>query len=117
MCARRLVLRRRGFSTAKTDGMQVQIIFPEVPTVHRLKVDPVYQEFKRATLDLIDRGVTHFSARDVIGHIRWKTAARDVGEFKCNNNRTAEMARRFMQDFPEHDGFFQLRSSKYDDII
>lgn len=76
--------------------------------------DALYQEFERVTMNLISRGFKHFSA-DGVGHIlRYETGFRESVMLKINNNSIALLARKFMEDHPEHGAFFQLRKSKHD---
>lgn len=77
--------------------------------------EELYSEFSRIALELIGEGRTHWSADNILHHIRYKTRVHgDDGQFRVNNNLSSEFARRFMEDHPEHGSFFQLRRSKHD---
>lgn len=53
---------------------------------------------------------SHYSARGVFHRIRWETSVNsDDRQFKLNDIWTAYYARKFMEDFPEYEGFFRLR--------
>ena len=59
----------------------------------------------------------HYSARAIIHAIRWETDLRDSeSTFKVNNNWTPYMARLFMDNNPEHIGFFRCRDSQGLDV-
>ena len=70
----------------------------------------VYEMFKRFTFRAIRAGFTHYSAKSICERMRWHTdiETRDE-EFRLNNNYTAYYARLFMEDHPQHDGFFRKR--------
>jgi hypothetical protein len=78
----------------------------------------VWRLFVRFTVELIKRGFQHHSARAVLHRIRWETTAPTVQDdptgFKINNDYSAYFARKFHQDFPQHDGFFRLREAHAD---
>ena len=81
------------------------------------KVNKLFVAF---TKEVIDRGFKHYSVKAVFERIRWETDQADTdgkSTFKLNNNYTAWYARRFMQAFPEYDGFFRtrVRVSSYQD--
>ena len=74
----------------------------------------VYEEFDRIARTLIGRGWKHYSS-DGIGHIiRWERRISIEGthQFKMNNNHMAFYARMWLEDNPEHGGFFRLRVQK-----
>jgi hypothetical protein len=75
----------------------------------------LYDKFESISLDLIGLGFKHYSADGILHIIRWQTATRgDDPMFKINNNCAAELARLFMMNHPEYDGFFSKRKSKLD---
>jgi len=76
----------------------------------------VWSYFKRFTFDLIAAGKKHGSASLVIERIRWEVyiTTRSSDGFKINNNHRAYYSRKFMREFPEHDGFFHTRKQKRD---
>jgi len=82
-----------------------------------LSKEIIYQKFEEISLDLFRRGFKHYSADGVAHVIRWQTSVRgDDPIFKINNNDVAELARRFIADHPEAQGFFKLRASKLDNL-
>jgi hypothetical protein len=75
----------------------------------------VYELFKKFTFSAIAAGRQVFSVATIIERIRWEA---DViidrtDEFKINNNHKPFYARKFMDDYPEHAGFFRTRSQHY----
>jgi hypothetical protein len=52
----------------------------------------------------------NYSARGVFHRIRWETSVNSNDrQFKLNDIWTAYYARKFMEDYPEYQGFFRLR--------
>ena len=78
------------------------------------KANPeVARLFMHFTKQMISRGFRNYSVSAVFERIRWETDQADTegrSSFKVNNNYKAWYARRFMEAFPEHDGFFRTRS-------
>jgi hypothetical protein len=76
----------------------------------------VWEMFVRFTHDRIRRGFEHYSSDAILHRIRWETAVSmgDESEFKLNNNFTPYYARKFHRVFPQHDGFFRTRRSRFD---
>lgn len=75
--------------------------------------DQIYQAFVDAT-DRLRAKKSHYSADGVLHYLRYETAIKGEGEFKINNSLSSEFARRYMQDHPDAEGFFELRKSKHD---
>jgi hypothetical protein len=73
----------------------------------------IWEMFERFTLERIQRGFQHYSARGVWHRIRWETAApsalEDEQPFKLPNNHTPFYARAFMAKYPQYAGFFRTR--------
>ena len=72
----------------------------------------VWRLFQRFTLEMINRGLEHYSAKGIFERIRWETAEAKVNtekEFKLNNNYSPFYARGFMDKYPQHAGFFRTR--------
>jgi len=68
--------------------------------------------FIKFSFEIIGRGFAHYSAQAIFERIRWETDEADVdgkSMFKLNNNYVAWYARRFMETYPEYDGFFRTR--------
>ena len=58
------------------------------------------------------RGLKHWSARAAFHVLRWETPIVDgCPTFKINNNQSRSFAERAMQEHPELEGFFRMRSS------
>jgi len=75
----------------------------------------VYELFILFTSRVIGRGFKHYSADAIVHRIRWETGVETRGdEFKLNNNYISAYARMFERDFPQYQGFFRKRQSKYD---
>ena len=71
----------------------------------------VYELIKRFTQQAIDAGFQHYGIQSVAERVRWHTMIETDGEpLKLNNNHTAYYARLYMEEHPEHDGFFRTRS-------
>lgn len=77
----------------------------------------VYEVFKKFASDAIQAGLAKYSARAIVHRIRWhfdvETARTD--DFKINNNHSPFYARLFLEEHPQHAGFFELRTSVADE--
>ena len=72
----------------------------------------VWELFDFFTRQAIDRGFKHYSATAVCERIRWETDEADVdgtSTFKVNNNYRTYYARWWMEENPQHAGFFRRR--------
>ena len=71
----------------------------------------VWQLFRQFTFDRINRGFKNYSGNSIVERIRWQTDQAETGDnqFKINNNYAPYYARKFMQHYPEHEGFFRTR--------
>lgn len=66
--------------------------------------------FEKLTLELINAGWAHYSARAILHRIRWHFhVEKGDRNFKANNNWTPAMARWFMEVYPSSRGFFRIR--------
>ena len=73
----------------------------------------VYELIQHYALKLIDQGFEHYSIQSLYERVRWHTEIETKGDsFKINNNHRPFYARMFMNDHPEHDGFFRTREVK-----
>jgi len=73
----------------------------------------VYELFDRFTREVIRRGYKRFSSDAILHRIRWETSVVTTDrQFKINDHYTAYYARLWMQNNPQYDGFFSLRSIK-----
>lgn len=72
----------------------------------------IWNLFKKFTFQKLRQGFNHYGARDILHRIRWETdKAQEVDDhsFKINNNLSPFYSRRFMEQYPQHDGFFRTR--------
>lgn len=70
----------------------------------------VYELIKMYTFQAIKAGHKHYGIQTIAERVRWHTMVETQGEaLKLNNNHTAYYARLFMDDHPEHQGFFRTR--------
>ena len=67
--------------------------------------------FVKFTQEAIAAGRKTIGAKMIAERIRWETMLRKNGDYKFNNNYTAGMARRFMEQYPQHDGLFVTRGA------
>ncbi len=75
----------------------------------------VYRLFKEYAFKMIGKGKGHYGARTICELIRWHhdiNAERDAADFKISNNHAPFYARAFMNDYPEHDGFFRTQEGQ-----
>jgi hypothetical protein len=73
----------------------------------------VYELFRQFALEAICKRHVHYSADAIMHRVRWETSISTTdNEFKINNNHVAFYARMFMDENPEHDGFFETRHRK-----
>lgn len=70
----------------------------------------VYALFDKFTWQIIRAGFLNYSADAVFHRIRWFTHI-ETGDptFKINNNHCAYYSRMWMENNPNHDGFFRTR--------
>lgn len=72
----------------------------------------VYVLFVKFTKEIISRGFKNYSVNAIFERIRWETDTANVdgkSSFKLNNNYRAWYARKYMERYPEYDGFFRTR--------
>ena len=69
-----------------------------------------YKAFCKYALEAIQSGWRHFGAKAVAERVRWEAMLEKRDDYKMNNNAVSYMARRFMQEHPQHAGFFQTRN-------
>ena len=52
----------------------------------------------------------HYSARGIFPRVRWHTMVSEVeSDFKIDAGWSSHYARKFMDDYPQHTGFFETR--------
>jgi hypothetical protein len=73
--------------------------------------EPIYQQFERQTLSLIDAGWAHFSARTIVEEIRHYTRHREGGacSFKINDHAAPDLARVFAVRHPQYAQLWEYR--------
>lgn len=69
----------------------------------------VWEAFERFALEAAATGRKHFGAKLIVERVRWECEIEQRGEFKCNNNFTAYLARLFVTKYPEHRDLFEFR--------
>lgn len=74
----------------------------------------VYEMFKKFTFMAIRRGHNRLSAWMIANRIRWETSIETISveDYKISNDYIALYARKFMSDYPEYNGFFQIKEMK-----
>jgi hypothetical protein len=72
----------------------------------------IYKEFVHYAFELINAGETKIGSKSIFEQIRWQSKIKKDGEFKVNNNYTADYARKFEQDHPHLAGIFEKRVCK-----
>lgn len=73
----------------------------------------IWKQFKKTALKTISKGFKNYSSKSIFEVIRWHRGGGIKKDgFKINNNYTAYYARKFMDMFPEHEGFFRTRKVK-----
>ena len=72
----------------------------------------IYKEFINYAMELINAGENRIGSKAIFERIRWEAKIKKDGEFKINNNFTADYARKFEQDFPHFAGIFEKRVCK-----
>lgn len=69
----------------------------------------IYKRFCKFALEAVSRR-DHFSAKAIFHIIRWYTQdTDDQPDFKIDDGWVSHYSRKFMDDYPEHDGYFQTR--------
>lgn len=72
----------------------------------------IYELVKRYTFDVIATGRERFSMTSIFERIRWHSnvETRDSEPFKLCQNYIPYYSRLFMEDFPQHRGFFRTNA-------
>ena len=70
----------------------------------------VYKEFNRLARKMISTGRKKYGAEIIINQIRWERDLKTKGDvFKINNDFKPILARLFIYNNPQYEGFFELR--------
>ena len=75
----------------------------------------VWDAFVDFTFDRIKKGYNNYSVYSIMERIRWdmgQIGGDGITEFKIGNNHRPFYARWFMEQYPEHAGFFRTRQQK-----
>jgi hypothetical protein len=72
----------------------------------------IYERFCKFALEAVQRR-HHFSAKAIFHIIRWYTPdTDDQDSFKIDDGWISHYARKFMDEHPEHDGYFETRERR-----
>ncbi len=67
----------------------------------------IYQRFCKFAFEAVERR-SHFSAKAIFHIIRWYTPdTDDQPDFKTDDGWVSHYSRKFMHDYPEHEGYFK----------
>ena len=74
----------------------------------------IYILFIKFTNMVIERKRKYYSAKAIFHRIRWETMMSStthqlLGDFKIDDGWISHYARKFMDDFPQHSGFFKTK--------
>lgn len=73
----------------------------------------VYELFCKFTLQAAARGHKRLSAWMIVNRIRWETSVVTTGnDYKVSNDFIALYARKFMENYPQYQGFFSVKTMK-----
>jgi hypothetical protein len=77
----------------------------------------IYTLFIKFTNMVIERKRKYYSAKAIFHRIRWESMISSdthqlLGDYKIDDGWISHYARKFMDDFPQHQGFFQTRDRK-----
>jgi hypothetical protein len=71
----------------------------------------VYERFKQLAFHLIQKGKRRYSSKTILCVLRYEVDLQTTtdGEYKINDAFTSRYARKFVEEFPEHAEFFEMR--------
>ena len=71
----------------------------------------VYELFKKFTFMAIRKGHNRLSAWMIANRIRWETSIETFSDddYKISNDYIALYSRKFMEEFPQYNGFFRTK--------
>lgn len=84
---------------------------PEAFAEHHAKHPEIYKRFCHYAKQAAARR-KHYSAKSVFHRVRWDTEIGERGDFKIDDGWISHYARKFMADYPEHEGFFETRTRR-----
>ena len=71
----------------------------------------IYDLFVKFT-NMATQRKKYYSAKAIFHRIRWETMISGEGDYKIDDGWISHYARKFMDDFPQHSGFFQTRERR-----
>jgi len=72
----------------------------------------IWQGFVKYSLQVAQRR-DYFSAKAIFHRMRWDTAIGEAGaEYKLNDGWISHYARKFMEEYPQYENFFQTRNRR-----
>jgi len=71
----------------------------------------IYNLFVKFT-NMATQRKKYYSAKAIFHRIRWESMISGEGDYKIDDGWISHYARKFMDDFPQHSGFFQTRDRK-----
>ena len=80
--------------------------------IYHKKNPDIYKMFVKFALMVAARR-KYYSAKAIFHRIRWETVISGEGEeYKISDGFISHYARKFMNDYPQHKGFFQTRTRR-----
>lgn len=78
----------------------------------------VVRAFERHTLEQVEKGRDHYSARAIVDKLSLHTGTRETdGEYKIGNDNACDLARVFCVMNPQHADIWEMRRSDKDEFI
>ena len=71
----------------------------------------IYDLFVKFT-NMATQRKKYYSAKAIFHRIRWETMISGEGDYKIDDGWISHYARKFMDDYPQHSGFFQIRERR-----
>jgi hypothetical protein len=71
----------------------------------------IYNLFVKFT-NMATQRKKYYSAKAIFHRIRWESMISGEGDYKIDDGWISHYARKFMDDFPQHSGFFQTRDRR-----
>lgn len=77
----------------------------------------LYDALEAFALEAHAQGRKRLGMKMLVERVRWYTTVERRGEFKINNSASPHYARKLVQDHPELDGMFELRTAAADQAV
>lgn len=71
----------------------------------------IWDKFEEYALNLIEKGWSKYGSKGIMEVVRYHIKLNGV-PIRINNNYTPDYARKFVQKYPQHKGFFEFRNLK-----